>query len=86
MCAIFQRLLMRLEVVGHAVEALAEIGELVAAGNGDAVRQIAFGKRAGAAQELGERRAEPLQEQHHQPERQQNGEDRMDLTDLLEPA
>ncbi len=65
---------------------LAEIGELVAAGNRDAVRQISLGERAGAAQELGERRAEPLQEQHHQSQRHQNGDDRMDLTDPLEPA
>jgi hypothetical protein len=77
---------MRLEVAGHAVEALAEIGELVAAGNRDAVRQVAFGKGAGAAQELGERRAEPLQEQHYEGQRQQNGDDGMDLTDPLEPA
>ena len=43
---VFQRLLMRLEIAGHAVEALAEIGELVPAGDGDAMGQVAFGKLA----------------------------------------
>jgi len=81
-----QRLLVRLEVVGHAIEALAEIGELIAPGNGDAMREIALGKHARAAQQLGERGAEPLQEQHHQRERDQNGEDRVNLTDPLKPA
>ena len=81
-----QRLLVRLEVVGHAIEALAEIGELVAPGNGDAMREIALGKHARAAQQLGERGAEPLKEQHHQRERDQDGKGRMNLTDPLKPA
>ena len=43
---------------------LAEIGELVAAGDVDAVREVAFGKASRAAQEFRERRTKPLQEQH----------------------
>ena len=53
---VLQGLLVGLEVPSHAIEALAEIGELVAAGDGDAMREIAFGELAGAAHELGKRR------------------------------
>src|SRR5262245_62882692 len=41
---VLQRGAMRLEVGRHAVEALSEIGELVAAGNGDAIGEIALGE------------------------------------------
>src|SRR5262245_58364244 len=49
---------MRLEVRRHAVEALAEIGELVATGDGDAMGEIALGEFRCAAQKLGERSAQ----------------------------
>src|SRR4029434_2681454 len=44
----------RLKVGRHAVEAPAEIGELVAAGDGDAMGEIALGELGGPAQQLGE--------------------------------
>ncbi len=46
---VLQRLLMRLQVGRHAIEALAEMGELVAPGNVDAVGEIALGQGPRAA-------------------------------------
>ena len=53
---VLQRLAVRLKVGGHAVEASAEVGELVAAGDVDAVREVAFGKGRRPAQEFRQRR------------------------------
>ena len=78
--------LMRLEIARHAIEASAEIGELVAARDGDAMGKIALGELRRAAQELGEGRAQAAQQQHYERERGENGERGMNLTDALEPA
>jgi hypothetical protein len=64
----------------------AEISELVAARDGDAMREIALGELRRAAQELGEGGAQAAQQQHHERECGENGERGMNLTDALEPA
>ena len=58
---ILQRLLVTLQIFGHAIETLTEIGELIAPGDRDTVGKVAFGELAGAAQQLGERRAQAAQ-------------------------
>jgi hypothetical protein len=83
---ILQGLLVGLEIPGHAIEAPAEIGELVAAGNGDAMGEIAFGEFGRAVQKFGERGAQAAQQEHHKRKRGENGERRMDLAHALEPA
>src|SRR5262245_26943163 len=69
---------MRLKVGRHAIEALAEIGELVAAGDGDAMGEIALCELRCAAQKLGERSAQAAQQQDRERECGENGERRMD--------
>jgi len=59
--SVLQGFLVGLQIARHAVEAPAEIGELVAAGDGDTIGEIAFGKLGCSAQELGERRAQSPQ-------------------------
>ncbi len=84
---VLQGLLVGLQVSRHAIEALAEIGELVAAGDGDAMGEVALGELAGAAHELGKRRrASRCNRRQHQRERGEDGERGMDLADALEPA
>ena len=83
---VLQGLLVGLEVSSHAIEALAEIGELVAARDGDAMREIALGELAGAAHELGKRRPQALQQQADQRKCRDDGERGMDLADALELA
>src|SRR5262245_30257103 len=77
---------MRLEVGRHAVEALAEIGELVAAGDGDAMGEIAVGEFRCAAQKLGERSAQAAQQQDRERKCGDNSERGMDLAYALEPT
>ncbi len=48
--------------------------------------QIAFGELAGAAQQLGKRRAQAAQQQHHQRQRGEYRQHGMDLADAFEPA
>ena len=65
---------------------LPEIGELVVAGDGDAVGEVALGELGGAAQELGKRGAQAPQEEDDEPKRGQDGERGVDLANLLEPS
>ena len=83
---VLQCLLVGLQIPRHAIEALAEIGELVAAGDDDAMGEIALGQLAGAAHELCKRRPQALQQEADQRERREDGQRGMDLADALEPA
>src|SRR6185436_1668309 len=83
---VLQSLLVRLQVVCHAVEALPELGKLIATRNGDTVREVALGKLARALQQLGQRCAQTSQQSHDERERDENSQRSVNLADALEPA
>ena len=83
---VLERLLVTLQILSHAIEALAEIGELVVAGDGDTVGEVALGELGGAAQKLGKRRAQTPQEEDHEAQRGEDGERGVNLANPLEPA
>ncbi len=56
------------------------------AGDGNAMRQVAFGKLRSPAQKLGQGGAQAAQQQDRQRQRGENGERGVDLADALEPV
>ena len=82
---VLQCLAVSLKVGGHAVEASAEVGELMAAGDVDAVREVAFGKDRRPAQELRQRRAQAAQQKSKQRDGGEDGDRRVDLADAFKP-
>ena len=83
---VLERLLVTLQVLSHAIEASAEIGELVMTGDGDTVGEVTLGELGGAAQELGKRRAQTPQQEDHEAQRGEDGERGVNLANPLESA